>query len=93
MKSPLKSNGKKRGQIIKNKIGLSISLNSIPTSNNHKMAKKILKKILTWQVISAILFTIATAWNVYVGGTYTLELAIGLLVLTIIKGWTDYLNA
>jgi len=57
------------------------------------MVKKSLrKKVLIWNIISIILFFIAIAWNIKVGGKYNLEIGIGALILGLIKMWQEFLK-
>ena len=59
-----------------------------------KMAtiKTIRRRVMTFNIISVVLFFMAVAWNISTGGLYNLEIAIGALVLGLIKIWQEFLN-
>jgi hypothetical protein len=49
-------------------------------------------KVMIFNIIAIILFFIAIAWNIKVGGLYNLEIAIGALILGAIKIWQEFLS-
>lgn len=49
-------------------------------------------KITVFNIISIILFFIAVAWNIKIGGIYNLEIGIGALGLGLIKIWQEFLS-
>jgi len=43
-----------------------------------------------WQTLTAIVYLILVIWNIKAGGNYTMTLAIGGIVLILVKAVEDY---